>query len=86
MRRRSGAFENVEMAEKAVEATKKGEGLEKVESEQRGEVEIAGMPKRAVQEDIEERKEMVEEQGKEEQRERKEGKVEREVEVEVNGS
>jgi hypothetical protein len=55
--RENGAFENVEWAEKALEARKRGESLEEVMREQREEIERAHRPRKPVMRDLEERKE-----------------------------
>ncbi len=46
--RANGAFENVEMAEKALEATRKGENLDGVFSLQREELKLAQKPRKNV--------------------------------------
>lgn len=50
--RANGAFENVEMAEKALEAMKKGESLEGVFAQQREELRLAEKPRKNVVKDI----------------------------------
>jgi len=50
--RANGAFENVEMAEKALEARRKGEGLEGVFAEQRKDLELTEKPRKGVVDDI----------------------------------
>jgi len=57
--RANGAFENVEMAEKALEAVKRGESLDEVFRLQREEVKKSRLPRREVVEDIEEKKREV---------------------------
>lgn len=52
----NGAFENVAMAEKALEATRKGESLDEVFRLQREELEKSKLPRKEVVEDIEEKK------------------------------
>lgn len=52
----NGAFENVEMAEKALEAVKRGESLDDVFRLQREELKKSRMPRRDVVKDIEEDK------------------------------
>jgi hypothetical protein len=52
--RANGAFENVEIAEKAVEATRKGEGLHGIFSQQRKELRLTQKPRKDVVQDIEE--------------------------------
>lgn len=51
--RANGAFENVEMAEKALQATKKGESLDGVFAQQREELNLAQRPRKNVVNDIE---------------------------------
>lgn len=48
----NGAFENVEMAEKAVEATKRGENLEAVFARQREELKLVQKPRKNVVQDL----------------------------------
>lgn len=52
--RANGAFENVEMAEKALEARRKGESLEGVFKEQREQLDLAKRPRKNVVRDMEE--------------------------------
>jgi hypothetical protein len=52
MWRANGAFENVWMAEKALEARRKGESLEGVFSQQREELQLAKRPRKNVNQDI----------------------------------
>ena len=52
--RANGAFENVEMAKKALEARRKGESLEGVFSQQREELRLAKRPRKGVDRDIRE--------------------------------
>lgn len=52
----NGAFENVDMAEKALEAVKRGENLDEVFRLQREELKKSRMPRRDVVKDIEEEK------------------------------
>lgn len=52
--RANGAFENVEMAEKALEARRKGESVEGVFAEQRDELKLAKRPRKNVDMDIKE--------------------------------
>jgi hypothetical protein len=52
--RANGAFENVEMAEKALEARRKGESLDGVFAEQRRELELVRKPRKDVIDDMEE--------------------------------
>jgi hypothetical protein len=54
--RANGAFENVEMAEKALEARRKGESLDGVFAEQRRELELSQKPRKEVADDIAEGK------------------------------
>jgi hypothetical protein len=51
--RENGAFENVEMAEKAVQARKKGEGLEGAFAQQREELKLTQRPRKNVVQDME---------------------------------
>jgi hypothetical protein len=51
--RANGAFENVEMAEKALEARRKGESLEGVFGEQREQLDLAKKPRKNVVKDLE---------------------------------
>jgi hypothetical protein len=51
--RANGAFENVEMAEKAIAARRKGESLDEVFSQQRKEMQLAERPRKNVVKDIE---------------------------------
>lgn len=50
--RANGAFENVGMAEKALEATRRGESLDDVFGQQREELDLAGKPRKNVVEDL----------------------------------
>jgi hypothetical protein len=50
--RANGAFENVEMAEKALEARRKGEGLDGVFAEQKRELQLTQRPRKDVVDDI----------------------------------
>ena len=52
--RANGAFENIEMVEKVLEATRKGESLEGVFAQQRKEIEKVGKPRKNVVKDMEE--------------------------------
>jgi hypothetical protein len=52
--RANGAFENVEMAERALEARRKGESLEGVFERQREELKLAERPRKNVQQDMQE--------------------------------
>ena len=52
--RANGAFENVEMAEKGLEATRKGESLGGVFAQQRKELEKTKKPRKNVMRDMEE--------------------------------
>lgn len=54
--RANGAFENVEMAEKALEARRKGESLDGVFAAQRRELELTQKPRKEVADDIAEGK------------------------------
>lgn len=54
--RANGVFENVEMAEKALEARMKGGNLDGVSAEQRRELELAQKPRKDVVDDMEEGK------------------------------
>lgn len=54
--RSNGAFENVEMAEKALEARRKGESLDGVFAEQRKELQLTQKPRKDVVNDMEEGK------------------------------
>ncbi|TVY73273.1 Sterol 3-beta-glucosyltransferase UGT80B1 [Lachnellula suecica] len=51
--RANGAFENVEMAEKALEARRKGESLEGVFAQQREQLQLAKKPRKNVVKDLE---------------------------------
>jgi len=51
--RANGAFENVEMAEQALEATRKGESLDGVFAQQRKELQLTHRPRKNVVRDIE---------------------------------
>jgi len=61
--RANGAFENVEMAERALEAKRKGESFEGVFERQRKELELAKRPKKNVQADMQEAGDGVGEKG-----------------------
>ena len=50
--RANGAFENVEMAEKALEARRKGESLDGIFAEQRDEMKKQDRPRKAVEKDL----------------------------------
>jgi len=52
--RANGAFENVTMAEKALEARKRGESLDAIFGEQREEIKKAEMPRQSVADDLQE--------------------------------
>ena len=54
--RANGAFENVEMAEKALEARRKGESLNGVFAEQRRELQLSQKPRKEVVDDVAEGK------------------------------
>lgn len=54
--RANGAFENVEMAEKALEATRKGQSLEGVFAQQREELKLTHKPRKNVVQDLNEGK------------------------------
>jgi hypothetical protein len=55
--RANGAFENVEMAKKAVEASRKGESLDGVFAQQREELQMTQRPRKNVVQDMNEGKE-----------------------------
>ncbi|KAG0651468.1 UDP-glucose:sterol glucosyltransferase 80A2 [Hyphodiscus hymeniophilus] len=57
--RANGAFENVEMAEKAVAAKKQGESLESVFAQQRKELELLKVPRKKVTDEMEQREKPV---------------------------
>jgi hypothetical protein len=61
--RANGAFENVEMAERALEARRKGESLEGVFERQREELKLAQQPRKNVQQDMQEGEGGVEDVG-----------------------
>ncbi|EHK98999.1 putative Sterol 3-beta-glucosyltransferase [Glarea lozoyensis 74030] len=61
--RANGAFENVEMAERALEARRKGESLEGVFERQREELKLAERPRKNVQQDMQEGEGGVEDVG-----------------------
>ncbi|KAH6713659.1 hypothetical protein BKA61DRAFT_518360 [Leptodontidium sp. MPI-SDFR-AT-0119] len=50
--RANGAFENVEMAEKALEASRRGESLEEVFAQQREELQLTKKPRKNVAQDL----------------------------------
>jgi hypothetical protein len=52
----NGAFENVEMAKKAIEATRKGESLDGVFAQQRAELKMAQQPRKNVVQNMDEGK------------------------------
>jgi len=52
----NGAFENVEMAEKALEASRRGESLEGVFAQQRDELQLTKKPRKNVAQDLEQGK------------------------------
>lgn len=60
--RANGAFENVEMAEKALEATRRGESLDGVFAHQRKELQLTHEPRKGVVQDMEEGKEVEDDQ------------------------
>jgi hypothetical protein len=53
-RRETGAFENVEMAEKALEAKRKGESLDGAFAQQREQLQLNHKPRKNVVQDFEE--------------------------------
>jgi hypothetical protein len=61
--RANGAFENVEMAKKAIEARRNGESLDGAFAQQRAELEMTRRPTKSVVQEINERKEEKEIKG-----------------------